>query len=333
MQLPMIEDSEVEGDTYMGAKEPQQRRRYVDMWALPGMHPSNVELLQKLKTADTNHFTTNMDVVGTVSEQDPESGDWEKSHMLGLRTDVWKADKAEMEDALDVLQNQRRTELKQQIKKSGRLNGKQQKLLDEKLADDCVMQMEAGAIEKRRLVLKLFKTSNERTSWCGTIEQITTTEIHNSIGTGKSLLSMVVMLPRSECVTYIQQNHRTFRIPSLFTFAFYHDGHMHHVVLKRRWISIGADYEIEVGGKSIGEIDGRLFSFGSDSYLDLDPSELSENRKFLDLMTLFTASIGYHKAMRKSVDRRVKATLCGDSHCHVIEDEEIRLLHNGRAAA
>ena len=59
------------------AKEPQERRRYVDMWAVPGMHPSNVEFLQKLKTADTNHFTTHMDAVGTVSELNNESGKWE----------------------------------------------------------------------------------------------------------------------------------------------------------------------------------------------------------------------------------------------------------------
>lgn len=317
----------------MAKREPKECRRYIDMWALPGVHPSNVEILQLLKTADTNHFTTHMDTVGTVSTQDNETGSWEKTHLLGLRTDVWKADKAEMEDAMEVLQSQRRAELKKTIKKTGRLSSKQKLELEALLAEDCVMNMEPGDIEKRRLVLKLFKTSTDRVQWCGTIEQVTTSEIHNSIGTGKSLLTMAVMLPRTDCVTTIQQNHRTFRIPSLFTFAFHHEGHMHHVMLRRRWISVGADFEIEVAGKSIGEIDGRLFSFGADSYLDIDAGELSENRRFVDLMTLFTASVGYHKAMRRSVDRRVKATLNGDTHCHVIEDEEIRLMHNGRAAA
>lgn len=317
----------------MGKREPKECRRYIDMWALPGVHPSNVEILQLLKTADTNHFTTHMDTVGTVSTQDNETGSWEKTHLLGLRTDVWKADKAEMEDAMEVLQSQRRAELRKTIKKTGRLSSKQKLELEALVAEDCVMNMEPGDIEKRRLVLKLFKTTTDRVQWCGTIEQVTTSEIHNSIGTGKSLLTMAVMLPRTDCVTTIQQNHRTFRIPSLFTFAFHHEGHMHHVMLRRKWISVGADFEIEVAGKSIGEIDGRLFSFGADSYLDIDAGELSENRRFVDLMTLFTASVGYHKAMRRSVDRRVKATLSGDTHCHVIEDEEIRLMHNGRAAA
>lgn len=317
----------------MGKKEPQERRRYVDMWALPGMHPSNVEFMQKLKTADTNHFTTHMDAVGTVSEQNVETGDWEKTHLIGLRTDVWKADGEEMEDALEVIQHQRRQELKKQIKRTGRLSQKQQQLLDQRLEEDQIMKMQSGDIERRRLVLKLFKTTTERVRWCGTIEQVTATEVHNSIGSSRSLLTMVVMLPRSEFVSYVQQNHRTFRIPSIFTLGFYDDRRMWNVVLKRRWISIGADFDIEADGESIGDLDGRLFSFGSDSYINLDAHPLAQNTRLVDLITLFTASTGYHKAMRKSVDRRVEAALAGESHRHVIEDEELRLRHNGRAAA
>jgi hypothetical protein len=316
----------------MSKKELQECRRYVDMWALPGVHASNIEFLQKLKTADTSHFNTHMDVVGTVSELS-DSGSWEMSHMLGLRTDTWKADKEELTDALDVLQSQRKQELKKQVKKTGRLDEKQQAKLTEKLQDDEVMKMQSGDIEKRRLVLKLFKSSTERMSWSGTIEQITTTEIHHSIASKRSLLTMVVMLPRTDHVTYIQQVHRTFRIPSLFSFGYYDGSRMWHMTLKRRWISIGADYDVEANGKHIGVLDGRLFSFGSDSYLDMKAHELSNDSRFMDLMTLFTASIGYHKAMRKSVDRRVESTLAGKSHCHVIDADELRLRHNGRAAA
>lgn len=317
----------------MGKKEPMPVRRYLDMWAMPGLHPSNVEILQMMKTADTNHFTTHMDTVGTVSELDQETGSWNKSHMIGLRTDIWKMDGAELADALEVMQDQRRQEIKKTIKKNGRLNAKQQALLDEKMAEDDVMKMEPGEIEKRRLVLKLFKTSTQRVRWCGTIEQVTMTEVHNSIGSKRSLLTMVVMLPRSDHVTTIQQNHRTFRIPSVFTLGFYDNGQMHHLAIKRKWVSIGADFDIQCNGESIGEIDGRLFSFGADSYLDIDAGELADSTGFVDLMTLFTASVGYHKAMRKSVDKRVKAALSGQGHCHVVCDEELRLRHNGRAAA
>ena len=64
--------------------------RYLDMWSLPGVHPTNVEILQQLKTADSNHFTKEMDVVGTISECHSDSGKWQKTHLVGVRTDIWR---------------------------------------------------------------------------------------------------------------------------------------------------------------------------------------------------------------------------------------------------
>lgn len=308
-------------------------RRYVDMWALPGVHPSNVEFLQKLKTADTNHFTTHMDCVGTVSTLDQESGDWEKTHLIGLRTDVWKPDSEEMESALGAMQDKRRCEIKQSIKRNGRLSAKQKEQLETELAEDDVMQMQCEDIETRRLVLKLFKTTASRVRWCGTIEEITTTEVHNSIGCNKTLLTLAVMLPRTQMVTYIQQNHRTFRIPSIFTFCFHDGSRMWNLLLRRYWFSIGADFEVEADGEPIGEIDGRLFSFGCDSYVELDPHPLAKHNPLMNVLTLFAASVGYHKAMRRSVRRRVDAALSGESHRNVVAGDELRLRNNGRAAA
>jgi hypothetical protein len=37
--------------------------------------------------------------------------------------------------------------------------------------------------------------------------------------------------------------------------------------------------------------------------------------------------------MRRSIKRRVKAAAAGESYRHIIEDEELRLRHNGRSAA
>ena len=158
------------------------------------------------------------------------------------------------------------------------------------------------------------------------------TEVHNSLGSRKSLLTMAVMLPKTEFITTIQQNHRTYRVPSIFTFCYVHDDQVFHLMLKRRWFAIGADFDIFCENKSLGLIDGRLFGFGSDSYVNLSDHELSSNTQFIDLLTLFAASVGYHGAMRRSVKSRVRAHRDGQSHRHVIEDEELRLRNNGRAA-
>ena len=308
-------------------------RRFIDMWALPGAHPTNLELLQQLKTADTQHFTKNMDVVGTVSEQDRHTGKWQKTHMIGVRTDVWLPDKEELARSLEAIKKKRLEELRNEIKRNGRLSQSQSRRLDNSLADDEVMQMHTKEIEKRRLVLKLFKNTAKRIRWCGTIEQVTATEVHNSIGSKRRLLTMVVMLPGRDFVTYIQQNHRTLRVPSIFTFCYYDQGRMWHVTIKRRWLSVGADFDVEADGERIGKLDGKLFCFGSDSYVDMRTHPLNSSRKFANLLTLFTASVGYHRGMRRSLKRRVKAAQSGRSHLHVIEDEELRLRQNSRAAA
>lgn len=315
------------------AEKTESSRRLVDMWALPGLHPSNVELLQKLKTADSHQFTTNMDCVGQISDRDPETKTWQKTHLVGVRTDVWKPDAEELDGVLNALKKQRQADLKKQIKRSGRLNDEQKEQLESTIQDCAVMQMTSSDLVSRRLVLKLFKTTGTRVRWVGTLEQVTTNEVHNSIGSNRALLSLAVMLPRTKVVTTIQQNHRTFRIPSVFTSGFYDGERMWNVVLKRRWISLGPHFDIQADGQTVGEIDGHLVSLGADCTLKLGTHPLAKNSKFRTMLTLFSASIGFHKAMRRSVNSRVQAALSGESYRHVIDSDELRLHHNGRAAA
>ncbi len=223
--------------------------------------------------------------------------------------------------------------MRRDIKRSGKLNTTQATQLEQAIEEDAIMQMQSDDIEKRRLVLKLFKTTSSRVRWCGTIEEVTTTEIHNSIGSKRSLLTMAVLLPRTEFITTIQQNHRSWRWPAVFSFCFFQDGAPHHVLLRRRWFCVGADFDVVCESQSLGLIDGRLFGFGSDSYVNLVDHPLSANSQFVDLLTLFATSVGYHQAMRRSVASRVLANLSGHTQMHIIEDEELRLRHNGRSAA
>ena len=307
--------------------------RFVDMWALPGMHPSNIDLLQKLKSADSQHFGTHMDIVGTVSEQDQKTSKWEKTHIVGLRNDVWRTDNSQTASALGQVKKKRLASLRRLIKRSGRLDEKQQARLRDQAASDEVMSLGTGDLERRRLVLKLFRTTATRVRWCGTIEEVTTTEIHNSMGCKKTLLSLVVMLPRNNFVTDIQQNHRTFRFPSLFSAGYVDEGRVWNLILKRHWFSLGADFQLTVDGNEIGMIDGKLISFGSDAYIKIGDHPLASDTQFLDMLTLFTASVGYHDTMRKGIKRRINAVRAGQAYRHLICDEELRLRQNGRAAA
>ena len=92
------------------------------------------------------------------------------------------------------------------------------------------------------------------------------------------------------------------------------------------------DYEILVDSVRIGFVNGLVFAMGSDSYVELYDHKLSQVTGFIDLITLFAATIGYHKAMRRSVKRRVAACQSGDWQKCLIEDEELKIFKNGRVA-
>ncbi len=310
-------------------------RRFVDMWAFVGMHPTNVDLLQRLRSADDRQFGANMDVCGDISQQDPDTGKWKENHLIGIRSDMWEPDKEKLQKALNSLKDDRREQLRREIKRSGRLDKKQSYKLGRQLNRDPLMQMKPSDLVHRRLVMKMFRSTGERIRWAGTIEEVTTHEVHNSIGCGRPALSLAVLLPGYEYVVTIQQNHRFLRIPATFTFSFFDedDKRIRYVAIKRKWVSAGADFDILAGGRRIGLIDGRLFGFGYNAQIRIDDPSFSDNRPFLDLVTLFTATVGYHRQMRKSVKRRVRAALAGTSFQHVVEDEEFWLLKNPRRRA
>ncbi len=310
-------------------------RRYVDMWAFLGMHPTNLEILQRLKSSDDRQFGANMDVCGTVSEKDPQTGKWNATYMAGIRSDIWNPDQEELEKTVNSLQSRRRDQQRRKIKKSGQLSAEQSARLEKVLSDDGLMQLAAQEIEKRRLVMKLFRTTGQRIRWTGTIEELTTREVHNSMGSRRAVLSMVAILPGYEVLTLIQQNHRTFRIPGIYTLCFHDESQMRtwYINIKRKWVSVGADFVLEADGRKIGEIDGKLIGFGYNAYVTVTEPALAGNRDFMDLLTLFATSVGYHRAMRRSIRRRVAAVRAGKPRCHVIEDEELWLLRNPRRHA
>lgn len=308
--------------------------RYVDMWAFMGLHPTNLDLLQKLKQADDQRFAANMDVCGTVSEKDDKSGNWQESHLVGIRSDIWNPDPGQQERLLFRLQSERQEQLRQEIGRRGRLTQAQTRNLERQLSRDAVMRMRPQDIENRRLVMKLFKTSTNRMRWAGTIEEVVTRELHNSLGARKIVLSFASALEGYDYMTWMQENNRTFRIPSIFSFSYFdaRSDRMWYLKIKRKWFSIGADYVVEAHDQQVGEIDGALVGLGYNAHVYVYEPMLARNRAFVDLLTLFATTVGYQSAIRRSLKRRLRATRRGLCMQNVIEDEEYRLLRNPRAA-
>lgn len=323
--------TKVAGETAPDGKPQVKAHRFIDMWAVPGLHPTNIDLMQKLRSAEDRQFGANMDTCGAISERDLQTKQWEKTHLIGIRTDVWKPSKKDRRRALKSLKKTRRDQIRRGIKKNSRLNADEKKLLEAKLDKDHTMSLEEGDVDKHRLVLKLFRSTGKNIRWVGSIEEMTSREIHNSLGSKRPLLSFAVNISGYDFVTTIDQHHRTARIPAVFTFGYYDAkrDRMWYVEIKRRWFAFGTDFVIEAQGERIGYIDGRLISLGGDSHVYVYEPTLAADQGFMDLLTLFAASARYHRAIRKHVKRRIKA-LRERRDCHVIEDEEFSLLRNPR---
>ena len=225
-------------------------RRYINMWTFLNLHPSNIELLQRLKSADDRQFGTHMDICGEVCEQDPRTLDaWTDTHIVGMRSDIWNPDRRELQQTLNALHSHRRDQHRHAIRKTGRLTDRQQEQLQQRLSEDDLMSLSADDIEKRRLVMKLFRTTGSRIRWAGSLEEVTTREVHNSLGSRRAMLSLVGIIPDYEYLTIVQQNHRTFRIPAIHTLCFYDRVNLRtwYVNIKRKWFSLGADFCDRVG--------------------------------------------------------------------------------------
>jgi len=312
--------------------ERQKRHsRLVDMWIAPGIHPTNIDILGKLKSAEDRQFSKNMGVTGKAFDEDRHERSHEETHLFGIRTDIWKPSREARQRALAAIQKKRTKELRSGIKKNGHLTAEEKAELERQLSEDDTMNVVERDVDKARLVVKMFKTTGSSIRWRGTLEEISVRELHNSLGSKMPLITFAVILPGYDYLIHIQQNRRFLRIPPTFSFAYYQEStdRMWYVDLLCHWISFGIDYRVEAQGRRIGKIDGKFIALGVDSRIHIDEPALAEDSQFMDLLSLFASSIGYHRRIKSNIKRRVKAVLSGRS-VHVVEDEELWLLKNPR---
>ncbi|MDF1814198.1 MAG: hypothetical protein P1V20_18480 [Verrucomicrobiales bacterium] len=320
----MATEGKISGDSQ------KRYSRLVDMWAAPGLNPTNIDVLTKLKSAEDRQFSKNMAITGKIFDKDTEAKTDDETHIIGIRTDIWKPSKEDRERSLNAIKKKRKQELRDQIKSGGRLTQAEKTKLEAKVDNDDMMSMDSKNVDKARLVLKLFRSTGKNINWKGSLEELTVREVHQSLGSKKALITFAINLPGYEYLVQIQQCRRFFR-PAVFSFAYLNDKteEMWYIDLKKYWFSWGIDYHIEAQGKRIGKIDGKLLALGTDSRIKIKEPALAQDQKFLDLLTLFSASVGFHRTIWKNIRHRIK-NIESDKSAHIIEDEELWLLKNPR---
>ncbi len=331
-----------EDDDKITTQEPDnklviRRNIFVDMWAFLGMHATNINIVQKLKTAEDRQFTFGMDVNGKISEDPAEDEIGKKERediaLMAIRSNLWEPPKEDKEKALGSYKKKVTEKLRKKVKRTGgRLNKEQKEKLEEKKDEADLDKFKPNDIDKKRLVIKMFSTTGKKIHWKGTVEELSSREIHNSMGSNHPLVTLNVILPGYDYLITIQQNLKYFALAPIYSF-FYWDEKMEkmwYVVIKQRFISIGIDFDVYAEDRKIAFIDGKLIGLGGNSSVKIYDEYLAKDKKFGDILVLFTSTVGYLPHMRRAIKKRIKSLERDGNNIHIVEDEEFWMLKNPR---
>lgn len=340
-KVEKVEDAESKSIATSEKKEKEKliihRNIFIDMWAFLGMHATNINVLQKLKTAEDRQFTPGMDINGKISEipigDDIGKKDKEEIAIMAIRSKVWDPPKEDLEKTLERVKKKKKEFIKKGIKKrGGRLNKEQKEELDEKLEEKEINKLTTTSIDKRRLIIKMFSSTGKRIHWKGTIEEITTKELHNSLASNHPLVYFTIVLSGYDYVTVVQQNLRYFALAPVYSFNYWDEklDKMWYFTIFQRFISIGIDFDVYAEGRKIAFLDGKLVGLGGNSNVKIYDEFLAKDKKFADILVLFTSTVGYQRVMRKYIKKRMKSIIKSGKIEHIIEDEEFWMMKNPR---
>jgi hypothetical protein len=141
-----------------------------------------------------------------------------------------------------------------------------------------------------------------------------------------------VILPGYDYLVTIEQNLKYFALAPIYSFAYWDEKleKMWYVTIKQRFISIGIDFDVYSEGRKIAFIDGKLIGLGGNSSVKIYDEYLAKNKKFGDILILFTSTVGYLSPIRRAIKKRMKSLLKNGSNIHIVEDEEFWMLKNPR---
>lgn len=169
----------------------------------------------------------------------------------------------------------------------------------------------------QRFVLRMFNCENDSYKWDGSLEEMPSREVSNTLKKEEPLKTFCVFLRTKEEVpfaTLIEEGAEeiaklgflTWRRPAMFAFSYYQKDteRMWQIVLRRRIFCLGTDFKVMAGKRYVGEIDGKILRWGTDSQVRVIDPELENDEAFMHILCLFAASIGFHKQINKSIKRQ-----------------------------
>ncbi len=182
---------------------------------------------------------------------------------------------------------------------------------------------------ERRLIIKTFTKS----SWVGTIEELTASEIKNSAATGKDLPAFICLLSGAGYTVPIEQTRSIYGRTFSLTVET-ENREFEPMRIRERRFTFGSDWDVYIlapkkEDEKVAFLDGKFMNVGGAWDIGIYDPDLAKNREFVESMILFCASIRFHKEIRKKIEKTINAIEKGKYQLKV-EKQEYDLMKNPR---
>lgn len=180
----------------------------------------------------------------------------------------------------------------------------------------------------RRLVIKLF---TDKLNWRASLDLMLARSLQLSQGAGGvPVPAFSANVARHDQVIQLERSaYKLPFIPEWFSlFVLNDEGEAQFYTIRRKWISIGADYRVhDQCGRKIGKLDGRVVNLGGAWLVELD--EAHAKGPLEHALTLFCAMLRFNRDARNHVKGLADA-LCEYEGGVKIERQEQDLYMNPR---
>ena len=189
--------------------------------------------------------------------------------------------------------------------------------------------------DNERLVIRLFKETENSLSWLSSIELSITTSLAHSLGANEVLPSYVVlqgkgkkMHPLEKVNTKLLTQHKLGEV-----FVFFLEtkrGIVDILEIKEKRLTIGCDYEVNdhSTGEVLAFIDSKKFNIGGKVIIEIYNSKFVDNEEFINILIAFSASLRYHDDINKNLENLMKHVRSGKPL--KISHTELELFKNPR---
>ncbi len=188
--------------------------------------------------------------------------------------------------------------------------------------------------DNNRLIIKLFKESENSLNWLSSIEERNALTIAKSLGANEILPSYIIIQGKGQQMLPVEKVNTKFvtqgKMGEVYVFFINVSKGVEVLEFKEKRLTWGCDYEVNnhSTGEMVAFIDSKKFNVGGKVVIDIYKPEFAENEEFIAVITSFATTLKYHDEINKKIENLMKLVKSGSKLS--VSHEEMRLYRNPR---